>query len=265
MKHVLRWSLRDGLPTLGLWIGGVCVVYIMIVYLFPSLSDLVETYMDESALILAMMGKEAEFLENQNLFDMWLTMEIFSWMGVIISAYVVIYAAGTFSGEVESGTMETLLAQPVRRRDVLIGKFSALCVNIAILMAAAYAAIVIAHAIWVDEPASRGLFADIFLNNYLLFWCVAGFSFLISAGADEQKKVIGICMGAVLLTFMINMVISIAHRMLILAKLTPFYYCDASKVLHRGAIDPVDAVVLFTAGAVFLAASIFRFESRDIA
>ena len=264
MKRILEWALRDNGAVLAIWIAGVCIMYMLIVYLFPSLGDIVDAYMEESALILAMIGKEAEYLESQRIFDMWLTMEIFSWMGVLLSAYVVIYAAGALAGEVESGTMEMLLAQPVRRRAVALGKFIALAVNLAVLPAAAYFSIVLAHMLWVDDSASFAVYAEIFLNNYLLLFCFAGFSFLISAGADEQKKVIGIGMGVALGTFMINMVISIARKWTILARLTPFYYCDASKILHRGGISPQDAAVLFFAGVIFMLLAVRRFESRDI-
>lgn len=261
---IFQWSIRDGFLGLLLWAAGFCGVIVLVILLFPSLETIIEAYTQDVSLIVAMMGKEMQFLENRSLFDVWMTLELFTWWGLFLSAYIVIFASSAISGEVDSRTMELLLAQPVSREKVLLSKFAALMVNLTLICAASFAVIWIMTNVWIEEEASFGIYGWIFFNNGMMLFAVAGFVFLISVLANEPKVVIGITMGTLLFSFLINITVTTARKWIFLGMITPYYYCDASQIFFRGGVDWKNILILFAAGLALLTAALVVFRHKDI-
>ncbi|MGE0480582.1 MAG: ABC transporter permease [Phycisphaerae bacterium] len=98
--------------------------------------------------------------------------------------------AAALAGERERGTLETLLAQPIGRREVLAGKFLGLSVAIAGALAAGFGT---TAAVLASRGASANVaqFGGLFLLSVLLAWSMLSVGFLISSIARRSTVALG--------------------------------------------------------------------------
>jgi len=266
---IFQFSLKDERGWLLLWSAGIVLVVSFIISLYPALGEtfgeMIRSFVDKTSMIKGFIGLYAPLMVGRSYFDLWLCMEFFSYFGVLVGFYPVIYATGVISGDLERGTLEMLLAQPVSRRRVLVEKFAALLLILLLLCIVGYASLVGATALWVQERASFLEYAYIFLNNYFLLLALAGISFFCATLLNEQRPALGLSIGVILVSFILNKGLSGAGIALWLARLTPFFYADATKILTTGQIHWGDNLVLAAVGTVFFALALIIFQRKDIA
>lgn len=94
--------------------------------------------------------------------------------------------AAALAGERERGTLETLLAQPISRSDVLIGKFLGLGLAIAGALAAGFGATAGVLAVK-GASANAARFGELFLLSILLGWSMLSVGLLISSVARRTS------------------------------------------------------------------------------
>lgn len=266
--RIFRWTLKDELITLMIWSTIIAIFIVMVVALYPVVGDLMSKYLMASDFLLGMLGQKGTslvpFINAGNNFDIWLTMEFFSWMSLTIGFYVLIFAASHIAGETEKQSMELLLAQPVSRTRVMSSKFAVVLVNVTIILMITFLALFISWLLLIEDKAKFDLYFYIFLNNYFLLFAFSGISFFISSLLNEQRKVTGILIGILVMSYFINMVINMAGQVRWLGKISLFYYADASKILTSGKIDWSDNILLFIVGVVFLLLALMYFQRKDI-
>lgn len=185
----------------------------------------------------------------------------FGWL-LVLGLYVAYSAAGAIAGDVDDGTMDTLLAAPVSRWRLLGEKFLSLLtpilvVNVVVLV------VVYAGTRLVDEPiAAVDLVAVHGLSvPYLLFW--GAFGMLASVLAPRRRLAEGIAAGTLVATFLVETVADGADVDW-LGLLSPTRYYDPVAILTAGDYDYVGAGVLLAAGAVLLLTSGVLFARRDV-
>lgn len=99
--------------------------------------------------------------------------------------------AGCVAGERERGTLETLLAQPVARWEVLLGKWLGLALALAAALALGFGATALLLG---ARGASAGLwrYATIFGFSVLLAWSMLSVGLLISVSARSTALALGV-------------------------------------------------------------------------
>lgn len=107
--------------------------------------------------------------------------------------------AAALAGERERGTLETLLAQPVTRGEVLLGKFCGLAAALLSALAAGFGATSGILAVQ-GAAANAGQFLAIFALSVLLGWAMLSVGLLISSIARRTTLALG-CAIFVWLTF----------------------------------------------------------------
>lgn len=110
---------------------------------------------------------------------------------LIVPLMALTLGASAIAGERERGTLETLLAQPVRRGEVLLGKFIGLA---AALMAALALGFGITGSVLAVRGASANAtqYATIFALSVLLGWAMLSVGFLISTLSRRSSLALGI-------------------------------------------------------------------------
>src|SRR5262249_31707271 len=98
--------------------------------------------------------------------------------------------AASLSGERERGTLETLLAQPIRRGEVLLGKYIGLAVALLGALAAGFGTTGAVLA-WQGAASNASQFVAMFALSVLLAWSMLSVGFLISAVARRTTLALG--------------------------------------------------------------------------
>lgn len=114
------------------------------------------------------------------------------------------------SGEINRGTMEMLLGQPLRRTEVLAANAAWAIVGAVVLAVAAWLGTAVGVlTVALEEPVSPWLFVPAAVNVFALALFLAGVSTLVSACDQYRWRTIGI-MGAF---FMLSLIVQALARM----------------------------------------------------
>ena len=131
MPDVLLRTVRDAGRGLVFWTAGIVLLVVVTVSIYPSiegnadLTDAVENYPKE---LTAFFGGELDFASGAG----YLNGELYSLMvPLLLLVYGIGAGARAIAGEEEAGTLELLLAHPLRRRRVLLEKLGAAVVLLA--------------------------------------------------------------------------------------------------------------------------------------
>jgi len=159
----------------------------------------------------------------------------------ILCVWAVGRAAGAIAGEIDRGTMELLLAQPIRRSQVLLAHGLVDLATIPVLCLSMWAGTWVGA--WLlgfldaaspDQRVDPWCFAPGLVNVALLLFAVSGFTMWISAAGRFRGRVLGLAVLLFLVQFLINVIGQLWDAAEICRPLTVFYYYQPQPII----LDP---------------------------
>lgn len=179
-----------------------------------------------------------------------------------LGGYLAYTTAGTVSGDLDDGRMETLLSGPVARRSVLVGKYLAVLVPIVVLNVVVPVALYV-MSIAAGQSLSIGGLAIVHALSipYLLFW--SAFGLFVGVVVRRGRTAGRLALGVVFLCWLGESIISTTDYEW-LGGLSPMRYYDPQAVLIHGTEDVVGGTILLVGAVVLLAAGQFWFQRRDL-
>ena len=191
----------------------------------------------------------------------YLNLEFFSYMTIIIGIFAVSAGSGLLAGDEENGTMDLILAHPVSRSALFVGRSLAfLLATIAILVLTWLGFVIAVPGTMMDVSAG-----ELALPLVSLFEILAIFgtlALLLSMLVPSQRMAAMISGIALIGCYFINALAQIDNVLEPIAKVLPFKY-------YRGglAIDEMNWgqwAVMIGISALFVIVAWWRFERRDI-
>lgn len=194
----------------------------------------------------------------------------------ILCIWAIGRASGAIAGEVDRGTMELLLAQPIRRGLVVAAHLVVDLITIPILCLCMWAGTAagahIVGFIGAEVPRMRvdpWRFGPALFNIGLLVFAVSGLTMALSAAGRFRGKVMG---GAVLLTllmFLVNVIGQLWSPMEPLRPFTVFYWYEPQPIILEANWMEQRMVwarlgVLAAVGAAGYALAFWKFCRRDL-
>jgi ABC-2 type transport system permease protein len=253
----LAWKTLRDLRGATLAIGATTfVMAVFIVAIFPSYAEQLAG-IDFPALYDAFFG-EAPISSPEG----FTSAEFFSWVPLLIITLAIIGGTGAIAGEESAGTLDALLALPVRRRDVLLAKALGNGLALVIVTVVAYPGFAFT-AIFVDFPidwpnlwfATLAMLPISFLYLAIALW---GSAALPNRGAAAILTI-----GLVVVPYVLNTMGAAVAELADLRKFSPFYWSEGSRVLVHGFQWGRTAGMLALAALVLLAA-LRAVERREI-
>lgn len=184
-----------------------------------------------------------------------------AWM-VGLGGYLAYSAAGSVAGDLKTDRMDTLLAAPVSRTEVLLGKYLALIVPILVLNVV-IPAVLYGGSVLVDMPISPTDLAVLHALSipYLLCWAAVG---LFAGVVVRRGRTAGrVALGVVVAAWLVESVV-VSTEFEWLGAVSPMRYFDPSAVLVGGTYDLVGAGLLLVVAVVLVGASQQLFRRSDI-
>jgi beta-exotoxin I transport system permease protein len=217
----------------------------------------------------------------------------------ILCIWAVGRASGAIAGELDRGTMELLLAQPLPRWRVV---FAHLCVDLITipllclaLWGGTWLGVWLVGPIQAKAPDLEGLpitltvdaeklrlfpeaIAPALVNVAALIFAVSGTTLWLSAAGRFRQRVLGVAVVLTLVQFLVNLVGQMWETLAFLRPLTVFYYYQPQQIILHG-VWTVDfsvwndgqplfhvpgVAVLFAVGAVGYAGALWTFSRRDL-
>jgi ABC-2 type transport system permease protein len=218
----------------------------------------------------------------------------------ILCVWAVGVASGAVAGEIDRGTMELLLAQPIRRYRLILAHFVLHLVTIPILCLSMWGGT--ALGVWLVGPISlspeelkrfpfpvridaAALQLDplacgpALLNVAALLFAISGYTLWLSAAGRSRWRVLGVAVFVTLLQFLINLLGQLWDVVAVLRPFTVFFYYQPQQIIlqNRWTVDLGSVwnqgqgwytvnvlVVLGGVGLVGYGMALWVFSRRDI-
>jgi ABC-2 type transport system permease protein len=262
MADVGLRALRDALRGIVYWVVGIVLLDALTVSIYPSVrdspqfADLTEQYPEE---IQAFLGGEIDFTTGPG----YLEAELFSLMvPLMLLVYTISAGSRAIAGEEQAGTLDLLLANPVRRGAVVAGKLGALVVQSGILALAIFASIAAVGAAVDLDVTLQGLAAAT-VAAWLLALLHGALALLVGAATGSRAAAIAVPSAVAVVAYLLDGLGSIVGFLEPFRVLSVFHWYTAPDPL-RGDYGPGWIALLLAFGVALGLAALPAFARRDV-
>ena len=248
--------------------GALSVLFLWLyVALFPSLQSQTKALTDVLKTLpeglLKALGSAPSQLSNFTL-EALLNSKQFSMVFQLFAAILAFgIAASDLSGEVENGTIEFLLSQPVSRLKLYFARFLSGLILLTVFVAISTLSVIpIATAYHVAYVPN--IYFKLFFDGLLFTMSLYSFAYFLSAISSSKGKVIGISAG-VLVVMYAAFIVSALKESLDKIKYVSFFHYFPGDILNNGGIDKLGVWIFILVIIVFTGLGAVIFKNRDIA
>jgi len=226
--------------------------------IYPEYRDALEKF-ELPAFFQGFVGEAGSIASPEGFYSA----EFFSWLPLLLITIVIIGATGTLAGEEAAGTLDLLLAQPVKRSRLLLEKTAGLTA-ITILAAAASVPGFLVGKAFVDVPLGVGRLSEATANMVPVTLLYLTLSLWAAAALPSRSMASLVAIGAVVGAYVLNTVGAAVPAIEDVRNASPFYWADSAHVLVHG-FDWLRAAGMLALTGVFLGFALWSFERRDLA
>ena len=263
--HIFWQSLKDRKTYLIAFCIGAALFLWMYIALFPSIRD-------QSANLMKLMESYPEsFLKAFNIESLdysnvenYLSSENFSFIWPLLIIFLgIAIGAAICAGEIEKGTIELLLAQPISRIRIFFEKYFAGFFSILIFDIVSIFAIIPFAAMYnVDYKLEN--FTTMAILGLLFALTIFSISALFSCIFSDKGKVYFLSGGLLVVMYVMNILASLKENIQDLKYFSFFYYFDASKALNHNQIDILAWLVFGGTIILCILVAVIIFNKRNI-
>lgn len=255
-------SIWDQRYSLLWWAGGTALMASIVIMLYPSIdaADELESLFEQMPpVVQAMVGEELDLSTAAGYLDI----RMFATIAPII---FLVYAIGrgnaAISGEERRGTLDLLLANPIKRWRIVVANALAMLFGLGVIGIALWAGLVVGGGLMnVEFDAIRAGQAT--LMSALLGFVFGSLALAIGGASGKPGQAIGISVAVAIATFFLHSLAPLVDWLEPYRLLSPFYYSTGHSVMLEG-FNPKYAVILGggAVGITFLA--VIAFQRRDV-
>ncbi|NLD45412.1 MAG: ABC transporter permease subunit [Chloroflexi bacterium] len=247
--QIIGWGL-----SLGLLAAYLCA-------LFDTMAAQATQYRQIIAAIpaqfMAFFGPKADMFSAVG----YLNMGFFSYMPIVAGIYAILAGSGLLASDEEAGTLDLLLAHPLRRGALLIGRVLGFVIALGGILALAWVGFAVtAPNTQLGVTAWQIALPMVCVWALLFFYgMLALFLAMILPSRSAAASTVGL---GIVVDYFVNSWKAINPRLEPLARFLPLHYFQ-----EAGALDGLDLgmlSVLVGAGLVLMLYAWWRFEERDI-
>ena len=182
----------------------------------------------------------------------------------LLSAVAITLAARAIAGEVESGAIELVLAQPVSRAGYFAAHLLFGIGALAAMLLAGLAGTALGQRIWGLEAFGLERLAPLFLNALLLQLAIYGITLLFSSFGREAGRVALAGVLVAVVSFLVNVVASLWNRAAFAKPWSLHHWFEPRDILVGGDLAGSSVLVLAVVAGVAVGAALAQFVRRDL-
>ena len=183
----------------------------------------------------------------------------------LLWAHELMYCSRMPAGEIDRGTADFLLCQPVTRLQIFLAESIGWIVSGAIILSSGCAGHVTASGF--VHPEMRLPFSSALLvlsNLAAVYLAVGGLAFLLSACSDRRGRAVGIVFAILLLSFLLNFLAQFQEWAKNVSWLSIMEYYRPAIVIQNGQFPLSDVRTLVGLGAICWTLALLIFQRRSI-
>ena len=255
--RVAGWTLRDqrgGVIGLSLTMFGLALLMTL---LYPSYSESLAG-IELPAALEGFLGAAGSLASPEG----FITAEVFSWLPIVIAVFAVVWGTGTLAGDEADGALDLMLAQPISREALLVGKALGLGAGLAIITLALYPGLMLAVVI-ADIDIGAGALLAAVISQVPLVALYLAVGMLAAAALRTRRAAAVVTTSALVAAYTVQLVAAAVTDLADLQRLTPLYWADASVEMVDGA-QPLRWLAMSVLALAVVAFAAALFERREI-
>ena len=248
-----------------IWLLVLLLIFAVVFLVYPSIisSDNIKM-MDE---MMEMFPKEMLTAFNMDISSIdsafgWLKTEGFVFVLLIIGCYSGILGSNILLKEESDKTIEYLNSLPVKRSSIVFSK---------VISGLTYIILMVVL-VGIFNFLGLSLSGDFDRKQYILLSTTPIFSSLViyficmflSTFTHKTKKMLGLSLGIVLISYVFNVLSSIADSTEFLKYLSVFTLADIRSVIINISINPLMVIISFSLSIIFLILVLIRYNKKEL-
>ena len=267
MLTLLIKTIRKNITTLLVYTIISASFVWMYVAMWPSFSKESEQFMEladaypEAVMkamgvdIMSMFGSLEGFIAGEHFSIVW---------PIILIILVLAYASAAIAGEVEKGTIELLLAQPISRLKIFFAKyFSGLVIIAAFILLSNFSVVPFSLLHNVDFRLQNYLAISIL--GFLFAFAIYGICIMLSSFSSSKGKPMAVTGGLLIIMYALNVFSAFQESVENLKYASFFHYYDFASAAIHNQLDALNLSVFLVVGIITTIIGAFIFVKRDIA
>ena len=251
-RNILWWGL--GMSLMGLYI---VIAYPMIKG-YEEFSELMESPIFQ--VILGEVG-QLDWASPQG----FLGIEFFSWIPLILAVYAVIFGINITGAEEARGTIDILLSTPTPRWQIIVEKFLAYIVSVALILGITTIAMIAAITITPEMQTAISTLLWEMLNILPPMLFIGALSLLLATILRSPGRAGGITAGIIVASYFLNSTADMTNNNIMTGlQYVSFYKYYSPLLVASEGINWGYFVLLLLVSAVLFGLSVFFFERRDV-
>ncbi len=253
-------GLRDQRRAILGWGLGLAGLAYLTLLFYPSIgaNSEFDQLFEQIPQLQGFLGDVASFSTLEG----FITSQFLSFMPVVLAVYIVMAAVGSVTGEIESGTMDFLLAHPLPRWRVALEKYAALAGALVLIC------VLIGLGMWIGgisigQDVSFGTWMLAAFNIMPLTLLYGSVAFALACGVRGRGIPLGVAVALAMVGFILNGLAPLVKGLQSYREWTIYYLFSASKPFSSG-VDVGYTAILLGVSVVCLAISMVAFSRRDI-
>lgn len=211
--------------------------------------------------VQALMGGQGIF--TMGTFEGYIEQVVYSgFIQLLLAIYVCIYVPSLISREVDQRSMEFLLSMPLKRRSLVMSRWSGFAVQV-LLVCLLQWLVTVAVAGQASKPVAYLLAS---LNLSLVLVTVGTLALLASVFIDDYYQSVGASVTLGIGLFFANAALAERYKAGSWIRfLIPFSHLDVDRVIRQGKTPGSDMAILAIMSLALLSMTVFAFERKEIA
>lgn len=265
MWSIISRTIKDRKTVFLIYLIAASAFFLMHVSVFPSFKD---QQIDISKLMESMPQGfiEAFGLQDYDMskFENYIAGEEFSLIWPLMLLIMSIsLAGGAIASEIEKGTIEILLSQPISRSKLYLSRYiSGILLMVGFVVITIGLLIAMASAFGIDLKISH--YPTLSLVAFLFAWAIYSIAMFFSAIFSDRGKVYFISAALLFVMYALNILAGLKESLSDLRYFSFFHYYVPNDLLIRNQIDKYSVIVFISVAVVFSVAGYIAFNRRDI-
>ncbi len=256
-KHELfsRWGTIIG------WGIGLTLFSSIYIGVYPDMADEMSSLADLS--IYRMMGIDLASFAG------YIASIVVQILPVILGVYVIMLATGTLTGEEENGTLELVVAMPLKRWQIVTMKTLALLIVIFLIMVifGAGSAIILnmvisSAGISIDIEPVQLFFALIW--TYPLMIAIFGLSLFMGTFMPTRRSALIVLFVLYLASYLTNSLSGVVESTEWMKHVSLFAYVNTTATVFTDGPDMANISILLLIGVLFFGLALWSFQGRNL-
>jgi len=248
------WDARVTAIGGGILSFGLALLYVL---LFPSIQESFEE-LDLPEYMESFSGAAGSYSTPEG----YLATEFFTAVPITLVIFAIVAGTAATAGEESAGTLDMLLAQPIRRRRVIVEKALGIGAAVSVALLAGLPGIYLGQ-LFVDMDISPWRTLAATIVTLPLLYLFAALAMLLGAALPTRATAVAAATALAVLAYVVYTVGALVDALSGVRKITPFYWSDASKALV-GDFEVWRTLVLLGVCIGLVALATWAFERRDI-